>query len=62
MLTVHDVSFASSEYGSFTEWHLAAILHMRGITTMKDMRTLFEALGVLGVIIATGTILALLFR
>jgi hypothetical protein len=29
---------------------------------MKEMRTLFEALGVLGVIVATGTILALLFQ
>jgi len=50
------------EYPSFTDCHLAAILHMRGMTTMKEMRTLFEALGVLGVIVATGTILALLLR
>jgi hypothetical protein len=35
---------------------------MRGMTTMKEMRMLFEALGVLGVIVATGTILALLLR
>jgi hypothetical protein len=58
----HDGPFASRKYASFTEWHLAAILHMRGMTTMKEMRTLFEALGVLGVIVATGTILALLLR
>ena len=29
---------------------------------MKELRTLFEALGVLGVIVATGTILAILLR
>ena len=29
---------------------------------MKEMRTLFEALGVLGAIVATGTVLALLLR
>jgi hypothetical protein len=29
---------------------------------MKEMRTLFEAIGGLGVIVATGTILALLLR
>jgi len=29
---------------------------------MKEMRMLFEALGVLGVIVATGTILAILLR
>ena len=32
------------------------------MTTMKEMRMLFEALGVLGVIVATGTILAILLR
>ena len=50
------------EHPSFTECHLAAILHMRGMITMKEMRTLFEALGVLGVIVATGTVLVLLLR
>ena len=29
---------------------------------MKEMRTLFEALGVLGIIVAAGTVLALLLR
>ena len=62
MLTVYDGPFASREYPSFTECHLAAILHIRGVTTMTEMRTLFEALGVLGVIVATGTMLALLLR
>jgi hypothetical protein len=38
------------------------MLYMRGMTTMTEMRSLFEALGVLGVIIVTGTMLALLLR
>lgn len=58
----YHVPFASREVPSFTECHLAAILHMKGMTSMKELRTLFEALGVLGVIIATGTVLALLLR
>lgn len=29
---------------------------------MRELRTLFEALGVLGIIVATGTVLALLVR
>ena len=58
----HHVPFASREEPGFTEWLLPAILHMRGMITMKEMRTLFEALGVLGVIVATGTVLALLLR
>jgi hypothetical protein len=62
MLIVHDGPFASREYPSFTECDLAAILHMRGMTTMKEMPMLFEALGVLGVIVPTGTMLALLLR
>ena len=29
---------------------------------MTDLRSLFEALGVLGMIVATGTVLAVIFR
>ena len=62
MLPAHNGPFASREYPRFTESHLAAMLYMRGMTTMTEMRSLFEALGVLGVIVATGIILALLLQ
>ena len=39
-----------------------AIFDMREVRTMTEMRSLFEALGVLGFIIATGTMLELLLR
>jgi uncharacterized protein involved in propanediol utilization len=35
---------------------------MKGVKTMTEMRSLFEALLVLGVIVATGTVLGVLFR
>lgn len=62
MLTVHDVPFAPREYPSFTEGHLAAILHMREITIMREMRSLFDALFLMSLIVAAGTALAITFR
>jgi uncharacterized protein involved in propanediol utilization len=35
---------------------------MKGVKTMTEIRTLFEALLVLGVIVATGTVLGVMFR
>ena len=53
-----------SMYGPprFTKRPIGAIFDMKGVTTMSDMRTLFEALLVLGVIVATGTVLGVMFR
>lgn len=39
-----------------------AILHMEGMETMSDLRSLFESLLILSVLVATGAVLAILFR
>ena len=39
-----------------------AILPVRGMTTMSEMRTLFDALLVLSVLVAAGTVLGVMFR
>ena len=39
-----------------------AILPVRGMTTMSEMRTLFDALLVLSVLVAVGTVLGVMFR
>lgn len=46
----------------FTKRPIGAIFDMKGVKTMSELRTLFEALLVLGVIIATGTVLGIMFR
>ena len=39
-----------------------AILHMKGMNIMSEMRTLFDALLVLSVLVAGGTVLGIMFR
>jgi len=51
-------------YGAprFTKRPIGAIFAMKGVKTMSELRTLFEALLVLGVIVAAGTVLGFMFR
>ena len=60
--TAHDVPFASRVAPRFTKRPIGTIFDMKGVKTMTEMRSLFEALLVLGVIVATGTVLGVLFR
>jgi len=46
----------------FTKRPIGAIFDRKGVKTMTEMRTLFESLLVLGVIVASGTMLAVIFR
>lgn len=46
----------------FTKRPIGAIFDVKGIKTMTEMRMLFEALLVLGIIVATGTVLGVMFR
>ena len=39
-----------------------AILHMKWLKIMSEMRTLFDALLVLSVLVAAGTVLGIMFR
>jgi hypothetical protein len=51
-------------YGAprFTKRPIGAIFAMKVVKTMSELRTLFEALLVLGVIVAAGTVLGFMFR
>ena len=53
-----------SMYGAprFTKRPIGAIFDRKGVKTMSELRTLFEALLVLGVIVAAGTVLGVMFR
>lgn len=56
------LTFKSKGYLNFTKRHMSAILHMKGMTIMSEMRTLFDALLIVSVLTATGTVLAIIFR
>jgi hypothetical protein len=55
-------SFIFRGYSRFTKHQIGDILHMKGVTTMSEMRSLFDALLVLALIVATGTVLGIIFR
>ena len=49
-------------YPRFTKNHIGAILHLKGVTIMSELRSLFDALLVLSLIVAAGTVVAIMFR
>lgn len=56
------LTFNSRRYPSFTKRLISAILHIKGMKIMSEMRTLFESLLVLSVLVAAGTVLGIMFR
>jgi hypothetical protein len=66
VVTVHDVPFHFLDklYGVSQLYRprFRAIFGMKGVTTMTELRSLFEALLVLGFIIAAGIVLGVMFR
>jgi hypothetical protein len=58
----HDVPFTSRGLRGLRNALSALSLTYKGVETMTEMRTLFEALLVLCIIVATGTVLGVIFR
>ena len=53
--------FNSREDPRFTKSHVDAILHMKGVTIMREMRSLIDALLLLSLIVVVGAVLGIVF-